>query len=48
MMDPEIPKNEGFFESIELVVPEGLRAEPDSEPARCRPAPTTRVPRSAR
>src|SRR5919206_1673901 len=23
MMDPEIPKNEGFFDSIELVVPQG-------------------------
>jgi len=22
MMDPEIPKNEGFFNSIELIVPE--------------------------
>ena len=28
MMDPEIPKNEGFFEQIKLVVPEGLRAQP--------------------
>lgn len=28
MMDPEIPKNEGFFESIELVVPEGCVLNP--------------------
>ena len=28
MMDPEIPKNEGFFEQIKLVVPQGLRAQP--------------------
>jgi len=29
MMDPEIPKNEGFFESIELVVPQGCVLNPD-------------------
>jgi len=31
MMDPEIPKNEGFFESIELEVPQGcvLNPHPD-------------------
>ncbi len=28
MMDPEIPKNEGFFESITLVVPEGCVLNP--------------------
>ncbi len=28
MMDPSIPKNEGFFESIELVVPEGCCLNP--------------------
>ena len=28
MMDPEIPKNEGFFDQIKLVVPAGLRAQP--------------------
>ena len=28
MMDPAIPKNEGFFESIELVVPEGCCLNP--------------------
>jgi len=28
MMDPEIPKNEGFFESIELVIPEGCVLNP--------------------
>jgi N-methylhydantoinase B len=28
MMDPEIPHNEGFFESIELVVPEGCVLNP--------------------
>ena len=33
MMDPEIPKNEGFFEQIKLIVPEGLRAQPRSRQA---------------
>lgn len=28
MMDPEIPKNEGFFESIELIVPQGCVLNP--------------------
>src|SRR5436189_6422415 len=28
MMDPTIPKNEGFFRSIELVVPEGCCLNP--------------------
>ncbi|MHB1504165.1 MAG: hydantoinase B/oxoprolinase family protein [Acidimicrobiales bacterium] len=28
MMDPEIPKNEGFFDSIDLVVPEGCVLNP--------------------
>ena len=28
MMDPEIPKNEGFFDSIELVVPSGCVLNP--------------------
>ena len=28
MMDPEIPKNEGFFEQIELVVPQGCVLNP--------------------
>ncbi|MGP0032108.1 MAG: hydantoinase B/oxoprolinase family protein, partial [Acidimicrobiales bacterium] len=28
MMDPEIPKNEGFFNSIELIVPEGCVFNP--------------------
>ncbi len=28
MMDPEIPKNEGFFESIKLVVPQGCVLNP--------------------
>lgn len=28
MMDPEIPKNEGFFDAIELVVPEGCVLNP--------------------
>jgi N-methylhydantoinase B len=28
MMDPEIPKNEGFFESIELIVPPGCVLNP--------------------
>lgn len=28
MMDPDIPKNEGFFEAIELVVPEGCCLNP--------------------
>ncbi|HET9729452.1 MAG TPA: hydantoinase B/oxoprolinase family protein [Acidimicrobiia bacterium] len=29
MMDPEIPKNEGFFEQIKLVVPKGCVLNPD-------------------
>jgi N-methylhydantoinase B len=29
MMDPEIPKNEGFFEQIRLVVPKGCVLNPD-------------------
>jgi N-methylhydantoinase B len=29
MMDPEIPKNEGFFEQIELIVPPGCVLNPD-------------------
>jgi N-methylhydantoinase B len=29
MMDPAIPKNEGFFDSIELVVPRGCVLNPD-------------------
>jgi N-methylhydantoinase B len=28
MIDPEIPKNEGFFESIELIVPQGCVLNP--------------------
>jgi N-methylhydantoinase B len=28
MMDPEIPKNEGFFDSIELIVPKGCVLNP--------------------
>ena len=28
MMDPDIPKNEGFFESIELIVPQGCVLNP--------------------
>lgn len=28
MMDPDIPKNEGFFESIDLVIPEGCVLNP--------------------
>ena len=30
MMDPSIPKNEGFFDSIELIVPEGCVLNPRS------------------
>ena len=30
MMDPEIPKNEGFFEQIELVVPKGCVLNPEA------------------
>ena len=48
MMDPEIPKNEGFFDSIELVVPAGLRAQPAAGQAGVAPAPTTPAPTSAR
>jgi N-methylhydantoinase B len=28
MMDPAIPKNEGFFDAIELIVPEGCCLNP--------------------
>ena len=31
MMDPEIPKNEGFFESIDLVVPKGCVLNPNPD-----------------
>ena len=48
MMDPTIPKNEGFFDSIELIVPEGLLPEPARRDARSRPARTIPAPRSAR
>ena len=30
MMDPSIPKNEGFFESIDLIVPEGCVLNPSN------------------
>ncbi len=30
MMDPEIPKNEGFFEQIKLIVPKGCVLNPDA------------------
>ena len=47
MMDPEIPKNEGFFEQIKLIVPKGCVLNP--EPGRrSRPVPTTRAPTSAK
>ena len=47
MMDPEIPKNEGFFDSIELIVPPGcVLNPPPGKPVR--PAPTTPAPTSAR
>jgi len=47
MMDPAIPKNEGFFRSIELVVPEGCCLNPP--PGRSVAAGSiTRAPRSAR
>ena len=47
MMDPEIPKNEGFFNSIELIVPEGCVLNPVPG-GRCRPGPTIPGPTSAR
>jgi N-methylhydantoinase B len=31
MMDPEIPKNEGFFDQIKLVVPEGCVLNPNAD-----------------
>src|SRR2546422_9030684 len=31
MMDPDIPKNEGFFNSIELIVPKGCCLNPPAE-----------------
>ena len=47
MMDPDIPKNEGFFDSIELIVPQGCCST--RPPAgRCARARTTPAPRSAR
>jgi N-methylhydantoinase B len=30
MMDPSIPKNEGFFDSVELIVPKGCVLNPDT------------------
>ena len=43
MMDPEIPKNEGFFDQIKLVVPAGLRPQPHAGQAReCRDPPPGR------
>ena len=42
MMDPEIPKNEGFFESIELVVPEGCVLNPTAGPTGVRRHPPSR------
>ena len=41
MMDPEIPKNEGFFNSIRLVVPEGCVLNPRPGSAGGRPGRTT-------
>ena len=48
MMDPEIPKNEGFFNSIEFDRARGLRPQPAPGPAGRRPAPTIRARTSAR
>jgi len=31
MMDPEIPKNEGFFEAIDLIVPQGCVLNPEAD-----------------
>ena len=47
MMDPEIPKNEGFFEQIKLIVPKGCVLNPDAN-GRCRPARTIPAPTWAR
>ena len=47
MMDPEIPKNEGFFNSIELIVPQGCVMNP-TPGNRCRRGRTTPAPTSAR
>ncbi|MEZ5136538.1 MAG: hydantoinase B/oxoprolinase family protein [Acidimicrobiales bacterium] len=47
MMDPEIPKNEGFFEQIQLTVPQAAcSTRPPARPSA--PAPITPAPRSAR
>ena len=48
MMDPEIPKNEGFFEQIELVVPKGCVLNPEAGQAGVGRARTTPAPTSAR
>ena len=48
MMDPEIPKNEGFFEQIKLVVPKGCVLNPEAGQAGERRARTTPAPTSAR
>jgi N-methylhydantoinase B len=48
MMDPAIPKNEGFFNSIEPGRARGLRAQSRASARRSRRARTTRASRSAR
>ena len=48
MMDPTIPKNEGFFDSIDLDRAEGLLPESARGHARSPPARTIPAPRSAR
>ena len=48
MMDPTIPKNEGFFDSIDLIVPKGCCLNPPDGPVRRRRARTIPAPRSAR
>ncbi len=48
MMDPEIPKNEGFFEQIKLVVPKGCVLNPRAGQAGVARARTTPAPTSAR
>ena len=48
MMDPEIPKNEGFFDQIKLVVPQGCVLNPHAGQAGQSPARTTPAPTSAR
>ena len=47
LVDPSIPKNEGFFDCIDLRVPEGTLREPGRRASRSARAPTIPASRSA-